>query len=59
MIKKRIIIVFIAIISLIFSYYLINSFIVELTIYQFLGIETVNMILIYLQNTHKKKLLNI
>jgi hypothetical protein len=57
MIKKRIILVILAIISLIFSYYLINSFIVELSILQFIGIEAINMTLNYLQDEHKKKML--
>lgn len=59
MIKKRINLVIISIISIIFSYLAINTFIVKLTVIQFIGIEVINFILNYLQDQHKRKLLNI
>lgn len=59
MIKKRISLVIISIISIIFSYLAINTLIIKLTIIQFIGIEAINFILNYLQDQHKKKLLNI
>ena len=57
MIKKRIEILLISVISLIFSYYLVNYFVVELEIYQYLLIEVVIGLLSYLQDYHKENLL--
>jgi hypothetical protein len=57
MIKKRIEILLISVISLIFSYYLVNYFVVELEVYQYLLIEVVIGLLSYLQDYHKENLL--
>jgi hypothetical protein len=57
MIKKRILILLISIISLFFSYFLVDFLIVKITLIQFLGIELINLTLNYLQDIHKKKLL--
>jgi hypothetical protein len=57
MIKKRIEILLISVISLIFSYYLVNYFVVELEMYQYLLIEVVIGLLSYLQDYHKEHLL--
>lgn len=59
MIKKRILILLISIVSLFFSYFLIDFLIVEITLIQFLGIELINLTLNYLQDVHKKKLLKL
>jgi len=57
MIKIRVEILVLSIISTIFSYLLINYLVINITIIQFIGIEIVIGILGYLQDKHKTKLL--
>lgn len=57
MIKIRVEILVLSIISTIFSYLLINYLVIDITIIQFIGIEIVIGILGYLQDKHKTKLL--
>jgi len=57
MIKKRVEILALSIISTIFSYFIINYIVIEITVIQFIGIELVIGLLGYLQDKHKVKLL--
>ena len=57
MIKKRIILILVAMISIIFTYFLINIFVITITVIQFLFIEAIALLFSYLQEYHKKKLL--
>jgi uncharacterized membrane protein len=45
-----------SLVTLLFSYTIINIFVVQITVLQFLGIELVNLFLTYIHKNYRKSL---
>jgi hypothetical protein len=59
MIKKRIIILGFSILMVFLNYYLVNTIILSITVNQFIGVQLITLLLNYVQDYHKEKILNV
>jgi uncharacterized membrane protein len=48
-----------SLVTLLFSYTIINIFVIQITVLQFLGIELVNLVLTYIHKNYRKSLIAI
>jgi len=46
-----------SLVTLLFSYTIINIFVIQITVLQFLGIELVNLVLTYIHKNYRKSLI--